>query len=118
MRQLLVSLSLALVVCGLTACGGKQLLRDRVVYGSELQFADNTVAEQHAQLRQFIDLYCLCGDAPQLLCNEAVETWVVVESRWPWHMQMMLYNGAMTDVDPGMVPAVVEYPHLMEMTCE
>ena len=109
---------LTLFLTVLTACGGKQVIRDGSVYETEIQFADNVVAEQHGQLRGFIDTYCLCGTGPTLLCNAAVETWIVVESRWQWHSDMMRYNGQLIDTDPGEAPDFVEYPGPMEASCE
>lgn len=105
----------ALLFLCLAACGGKQVLRDASVYETEIQFADNVVVEQSSQLRTFIDTYCVCGDADASLCESAMETWVVVESRWPWHIDMMRYNGQLTDEDPGTAPSIIEYP---EVTCE
>lgn len=109
---------LAFLTAGTMACSGAQVIRDAAVYETEIQFADNVVAEQHAQLRQFIDTYCLCGEADMLLCNAAVETWVVVESRWGYHTDMMRYNGKITEEYPGDAPEYVDYPGLMEADCE
>lgn len=116
MRKTLILLLSSMVF--LTACGGKQVIRDGAVYETELQFADNVVAEQHEQLQEFINTYCLCGTGPTLLCNAAVETWIVVESRWQWHSDMMRFNGRLIDTDPGEAPDYVEYPGLMEASCE
>lgn len=109
MRKLL-PLLLLLPLTFAAACGGKQVIRDRIVYETEIQFADNVVMEQHGQLRAFIDEHCLCAEEPAALCEEALETWAVVESRWQWHSDMMRYNGQLTDEDPGQAPDFIDLP--------
>lgn len=99
------SLILVLFVC----CTPKTVIRDEVVYQTELSFMEQAALQPSEQLESFIKVHCLCnfGKFTTPECEKAAKTVLTVKARVPWHKAMMLYNAGLLKDRPVKDPPVV-----------
>lgn len=100
----------------LTTTLGCNAIRDPSVYATEIQFIDMTVQRQAGVVHRFLTENCACDEsnvwtatseaAQDSECAAAADWYITVQARWAWHLEMMRYNGRLTDTDPGPVPDI------------
>jgi hypothetical protein len=99
MRSVLIMLTLVVLVPLMTAGSCHQaVVRDKVVYETELNFWEQASVQTADALAEFIASSCAC-DAEQKfttdVCEKAAKKVLVVRTRVPYHHQMALYNAGL-----------------------
>lgn len=109
-----------LILSLLAGCSGT-VLRDRDTYLSEIAFSDRLVRDGAGAVLDVLTHQCECregtwrsvsANVTDRLCQDNADWWTVYAVRWPWHRDMMLFNGRLRDVRPP------EVPHLPPRSCE
>ena len=111
-KALLTLLLLALVVPLVGAGCGDYVVRDEVVYKTELNFMEQTAFQPADKLVEWINLSCKCAEGKFIepnaaLCKASAKLVVVVKARVPYHKAMMLYNASITEKRPPKDPPAV-----------
>jgi len=102
-------LMLALPVLMAMACGGS-VVRDEMVYKTELNFWEQASVQTADALVGFIGKFCTCDADKNFVtdaCEEAAKKALVVKARVPYHKAMALYNAGLLKVRPPKTPPVV-----------
>lgn len=98
----------AITLLALAACGG--IVRDRVVYETELDQYHAWATREAAFLRAWLPKHCVCqhGRQPSQECQEVEDLILTIESRADWHRAMSLHlAGLQTHPgDPPLIPPV------------
>lgn len=91
-------------------------IRNPNVYGNEIDY-NNMVQNQAVQhLRYWLDTNCSCDSAGAFTgdhaeaCEKTAKHILVVETRQPYHTQLMEYNGSLRDDRPPEDPPEVPEP--------
>lgn len=111
------------VVLVLMTLAGCCPLRDMAVYNTEISFSDLMVNRQAATVQRFLGSSCACSegtwsDGPNVSagdCENAADWYFTYSARWAWHVEMMRYNGGVTETDPGEAPAITVSCDLPEL---
>ena len=105
MRNILF-LTLALCFSGCT----KYIVRDTVVYQTELNQYDAWATKQASLLKGFVAAHCTCDAAKVFTTPECVQSAdfiLTVEARAAWHKDMSLYLAGITETRPAAAPPVI-----------
>ena len=106
MKKLLSILLLALVFTGCT----EYIVRDTVVYQTELNQYDAWATTQAALLKGFMATSCTCDAAMKFVdpaCAASADFVLTIEARHEWHKAMSLYLAGISDTRPPKVPPVI-----------
>jgi uncharacterized protein YceK len=108
--------ALVMLVALTTLSGCGATIRDKTVYATEVQYVDMTVRREAPAVRRFLMTACTCSVTFEWTataegvstdeCAAAADWYRVYTSRWAWHIEMIRYNGRVTDTDPGQIPEV------------
>lgn len=93
-----------------TACCTKYIVRDTVVYQTELNQYDNWATKQAALLKGFMALNCTCNASKQFMtpaCSQAADYVLTIGARAAWHKAMSLYLAGITETRPPQDPPVI-----------
>lgn len=93
-----------------TACCTKYIVRDTVVYQTELNQYDNWATKQAALLKGFMVQHCTCDASKQFTtqaCSQAADYVLTIEARAAWHKAMSLYLAGITETRPSQEPPVI-----------
>lgn len=103
------SLSVVAVASFLVTSCNFSHIRDVRVYQTEISLISKIIEDQSMTLKHFLASHCECEEEQWVTfrCAQAAETLSVVESRWGWHRQMMLFNADLSD-SPGPIPDIEE----------
>ena len=103
------TLILVAALLGLMSCT-KYVVRDTVVYQTELNQYDNWATKQAALLKGFVGANCACDASKQfttLSCSQAADYILTIEARAAWHKAMSLYLAGITETRPSAEPPVI-----------
>ena len=103
MKYLLPFVALLMLLPGCT----KYIVRDTVVYQTELNQYDAWATGQAALLRTFVTAQCLCDADGKFLdqkCSDSADYILTIESRAAWHKAMSLYLAGITEERPSEAP--------------
>ena len=101
-----------LIVTPLIVLGCHGVIRDEAVYKTEVKFMEAASIQEAESITQLVKTHCKCenGSFVNKDCEKAAKRALVVQSRVPWHVSMMMYNARLSDdrpaVDPPSVPTV------------
>lgn len=91
--------------------GCEPVVRDPVVYLTEVDQYHLWATKQAALLRGFLKTQCLCDEAQVTFttqeCREAADYILTVESRAEWHRNMSLFLGGLMDQRPSDLPPAI-----------
>ena len=99
----------------LVAILGCKNIRNQTVYRTETEFTDLVVRRGAPTVSRYLQTQCTCTDShwtsvtPEVTdnqCGAAADWWFTYTSRWSWHLNMVRYNGSLTEIDPGAAPAL------------
>ena len=98
-----------LAICTMGASCNESIIRDQVVYETELNFFEKAAMDQAALLEGWVKESCTCseGEFSSKQCRESAEAVVVVRARIPWHKAMSRYNAGIDDTAPEAEPPAV-----------
>ena len=96
----------ALIVLGLLGCT-EHVVRDTVVYQTELNQYDTWAVRQAALLKGFVAAYCTCDVNKKFTtpeCAQSADYILTVEARASWHKDMSLFLAGITETRPPETP--------------
>lgn len=99
---------IALVVV-LGALGCHEVVRDEATYRAEVTFMTTAAMQEAASLVMMVKSYCRCtnGKFTTPECDIAARRALVIQTRIPWHKDMMLYNARLSEERPPSDPPTV-----------
>ena len=95
----------------LLGCHG--VVRDETVYQAEVGFMEQAATQEADSLISLIQTYCKCDADHKFTtpaCDAAAKKAMVVKSRIPWHVSMMLYNARLIADRPSAEPPAITSP--------
>ena len=97
----------------IVSCTG---IRDRNTYNMELIYIEEGLIRQGDLVKEYLKSTCCAGDQFQesIDCHSALDTYITIRERTPYHLQMMRYLGRLSDERPAIPQVVVEG----DMLCE
>lgn len=100
---------LLLVLGGFVTSCDENIIRDRQVYETELDFFEKVSIDEADLLNRMVQEHCTCVDGKfeNLNCQESAEAVVVVRARLPWHKEMSRYNAGLTSTRPSEEPPAI-----------
>lgn len=113
LQTILSIAALFLVVLLLTAGScQEQVVRESVVYETELAFFEKASQEQSRLLQRFVREDCSCsnGKFNTAYCEQVAENLVVVNARMQWHLDMARYNANIIAKRPQKNPPAIPAP--------
>lgn len=107
-----LSLAMFLAILTLTTSCHDAVVRDAVVYQTELNFFEKVSLDQADALQKFIAASCTCADGKFVLkdCEDAADMVVVTRARMPWHKAMARYNAGLDKTAPPKDPPAIPDP--------
>lgn len=101
-----------LCLMAVSASCNDAVIRDRVVYETELNFMEKASLDQAALLEDWINAHCTCaeGSFTTKECRKSAEAVVVVRARFPWHKAMSRYNAGIDEKAPPQDPPAIPDP--------
>jgi len=109
MVKIICTIALLLVV----SCTG---IRDRNTYNMELIYIEAGLTRQGELVREYLRSTCCEGRVFQesMDCHSALDTYVTVQQRTPYHLGMMRYLGRLSDSKPELPAIILEGALLCE----
>lgn len=97
---------LVLLGLGLTACA-PSVVRDKNVYESEVKLFSQISKQAGELLAAEMATKCVCEEKVFMdpWCEKSAQVVLVTQVRVPWHTDMMLYLGGISETHPGDEPA-------------
>jgi hypothetical protein len=94
-----------LIALGLLGCT-KYVVRDTVVYQTELNQYDAWATKQAALLKGFVSAHCTCdaGKFTTPECAQSADFILTVEARASWHKDMSLFLAGIVEKRPSENP--------------
>ena len=93
-----------ILVCSLTldACFPSYIKREKAVYASEVNIVKRSSAESAAAINNLLADFCVCeeGRWSASSCEEGDAVASVLEQRMPYHTDMMLFLGGLSETAP------------------
>lgn len=105
MRYILIPLLVFLSSCT------KYIVRDTVVYQTELNQYDAWATKQAALLKGFVALYCTCDETKKFTtpeCIQSADFILTIEARAAWHKEMSLFLAGITETRPPKDPPEIQ----------
>ena len=97
-----------LVAPFLAACPNGTVVRDTNVYENEIGFVRSATSQSVGIINSFLAEFCECAGDPNHwehpLCGEAATLSQVLDTRMPYHMDMMEYLGGIIEDRPPEEP--------------
>lgn len=111
MKRTILTLLGLFMVLALVGCT-KHVVRDKVVYQTELNQYDAWATKQAALLKGFVAEHCTCDAAQKFTtkpCRDSADFILTIEARHEWHKAMSLHLAGITEErppkDPPEIPA-------------
>lgn len=106
-KQMILLTAIASMLLG---CHG--VIRDDATYRTEVGFMGAAASQETESLLLMIKVGCQCVNGKFVVpqCEQAAHRALVVQSRVPWHLSMMLYNARLDDTRPAVDPPAVPSP--------
>jgi len=91
-------------------------IRDRNTYNIELIYLEEGLNRQGELVREYIRNTCCIGNEfhDSIDCHSALDTYITVKERTPYHLAMMRYLGRLAEDRPEVPEVVVEGAILCE----
>lgn len=102
--------ALALVILLVSVGCTKHIVRDTVVYQTELNQYDAWATKQAALLKGFVTVHCVCDAAKKFTtpeCSQSADYILTIEARAAWHKEMSLFLAGITETRPSKTPPVI-----------
>jgi len=100
---------LAVMTLTASTCADDAVIRDRVVYETEINFMEKASLDQAEMLAGWIKGSCTCegGKFSTAQCTKSAETVVAIQARIPWHKAMSRYNAGLDEERPPKDPPTI-----------